>query len=877
MNCVNGDEVLSNYELRLTAFKTLLAKHTENSKLQQQMPIKVVNALALCENVHSFFSALKGRELNELTAYNESEFNFTMLLYAVVNINNHINTIRPVSSTALTAHSQLMQVNSVIQRSPELISYIYVLKWLHCVFAKASNDARTSPMSTIMNVSLWSDSNSDDSQLQMNYDDVLLAQSAAASSGAVDALLQGVVALLLQGELTKAQELCNHKKAFFVSALLEGGLPFWEENEDVRAMLLPPYMWNMQFNSSENTTDKAGKGNANWIVWLHTVYALAGNTNMKNGLRDICRFISGNTNDMTLTCSNVYKYLYVHVMSMFNACLMRQLRKNGYNASALSCYVSDCEKEMDDLQQANGNRDMTAVLNAIRSDSIYTEIKRRYPLIDIELQLLQLHFTQVCVEDSNDNGALLQCVQTMLHSIYSQVSPERHSQALPALISEHDFVVFTQQMKRCEFLRSVCTLLVFLFKVYPCVFTGKDGVNDHVRKKVFTEYNELLWEYVQAVFEIFPAKPQLYVYVLTFMLELETVKKIVNMLSNRLSLMGTQNDYLSCFVNEVQMYFHAEHGLDEVIASVVNGSVLFSYAKGGSVSVDDTIYDNVMRRVKGASSSESSSVLHERIKVDQALTLFGAHSALSRVAQDKYAIKLCFVMLYNHQYALAEQFVQKLNYHHLEEVVAEDESDCLIDECEIIRRLKCVLLLIVRTAKTYEEVLYLRRMDVNGYKRSELCGMSEMLVNVYAKQLNVLLKKCVFDKDGVVKFVNDCYATAVKEGDDVGDIQYEPIKVVFEEWLYQTCQCVNVVCDYGYYEDKANIPEVFKAMLVGVFNEGIDEELLLNRYMINGSKRKGVLFMLYHRLVSDFDFMEGIASASLALLDKDIDGDISTI
>ena len=878
MNCINVDETLSNYEHRLMAFKTYLMKHAEDSSLQQQMPIKVLNASSLCENIHMFFSSLKGRDINELASYNESEFNFTMLLNAIVNTNAHINTIRPLTSTTLTSYSQLMQVNNVIQRSPELISYIYVLKWLHCVFVKASNDSHTSPMSTIMNVSLWNDSaNSDDSQLQINYDDVLLAQSAAASSNAVDALLQGVAALLLQGELAKAQELCNHKKAFFVSALLEGGLPFWEEKEDLKTMLLPPYMWNMQFSSSENESDKAGKGNANWIVWLHTVYALAGNTNMKNGLRDICRFISGNTNDMTLTGSNVYKYLYVHVMSLFNSRLMKELRKNGYNASALSCYVSDCEKEMDDLQQVNSKNDITAVLNAIRSDSIYTEIKRRYPLIDIELQLLQLHFTHVCVDDSNNNGELLQCVQRLLHSARTQIAPERRTQALPALISEHDFVVFAQQVKRCEFLRNVCTLLVYLFKVYPSVFIGKSSLNDQVRKDVFTEYNELLWEYVQAVFEMFPAKPQLFVYVLAFMLELETVKRIVNMLSNRLSLMGTHSDYLSCFVSEVQMYFHAEHGLDEVIASVVNGSALFTYAKSGSVTVDDTIYDNITRRVNGESSNENSAVLYERIKVDQALTLFGTGSALSRIAQDKYAIKLCFVMLYNHQYALAEQFVEKMNYHHLEEeAVDEDENDYLIDECEIIRRLKCVLLLIVRTAKVYEEVLYLRRVDENGYKRAELCTMSEKLVNVFAKRLNVLLKKCVFDKDGVVKFMNDCYATTVKE-ESAGEIQYEPIKVVFEEWLYQTCQCVTVMCDYGYYEDKNNIPEVFKAMLLGVFAEGIVEEMLLNRYIINGSKRKGVLFMLYHRLVNDYDFMEDIASTSLPLLDKDIDADISTL
>lgn len=869
MNCVNVDETLSNYEHRLMAFKTHVMKHAEDSALQQQMPIKVVNASTLCEDYHAFFTALKGRDINELGTYNESEFNFTMLLNAIVNINTHINTIRPVSSTS---NSQLMQVNNVIQRSPELISYIYILKWLHCVFAKSSNDSHSSPMSTIMNVSLWNDSANSDASL--NYDDVLLAQSAAAPSNAVDALLQGVAALLLQGELAKAQELCNHKKAFFVSALLEGGLPFWEEHEDVKNMLLPPYMWNMQFNSGDES-DKAGKGNANWIVWLHTVYALAGNTNMKNGLRDICRFISGNTNDMTLTGSNVYKYLYVHVMSLFNSRLIKELRRNGYNASALSCYVSDCEKEMDELQQVNNNNnDITAVLNAIRSDSIYTEIKRRYPLIDIELQLLQLHFTQVSVDDNSDD-LLLQRVQTLLHSVCSQIAPERRSTALPVMISEHDFVVFAQQVKRCEYLRNVCTLLVFLFKVYPVVFVGKSNLNDHLRKDVFTQYNELLWEYIQAAFEMFPSKPQLYVYVLTFMLELETVKKIVNILSNRLSLMGTQSDYLSCFVTEVQMYFHAEHGLDEVIASVVNGSVLFAYAKGGSVTVDDTIYDNIMRRVSGASHNESSSVLYERIKVDQALTLFGSDSALSRIAQDKYAIKLCFVMLYNHQYALAEQFVEKMNFHHMEDVVVEEESDCLIDECEIIRRLKCVLLLIVRTAKTYEEVLYVRKVDVNGYKRSELCSMSETLVNVYAKRLNVLLKKCLFDKDGVVKFVNDCYATASVQVE--GEIQYEPIKVVFEEWLYQTCQCVTVVCDYGYYKDKMNIPEVFKAMLLGVFNEGKEEEMMLNRYIINGSKRKGVLFMLYHRLVNDCDFMEDIANASLPLLDKDIDADISTL
>lgn len=869
MNCVNVDETLSNYEHRLMAFKTHVMKHAEDSALQQQMPIKVVNASTLCEDYHTFFTALKGRDINELGTYNESEFNFTMLLNAIVNINTHINTIRPVSSTS---NSQLMQVNNVIQRSPELISYIYILKWLHCVFAKSSNDSHSSPMSTIMNVSLWNDSANSDASL--NYDDVLLAQSAAAPSNAVDALLQGVAALLLQGELAKAQELCNHKKAFFVSALLEGGLPFWEEHEDVKNMLLPPYMWNMQFNSGDES-DKAGKGNANWIVWLHTVYALAGNTNMKNGLRDICRFISGNTNDMTLTGSNVYKYLYVHVMSLFNSRLIKELRRNGYNASALSCYVSDCEKEMDELQQVNNNNnDITAVLNAIRSDSIYTEIKRRYPLIDIELQLLQLHFTQVSVDDNSDD-LLLQRVQTLLHSVCSQIAPERRSTALPVMISEHDFVVFAQQVKRCEYLRNVCTLLVFLFKVYPVVFVGKSNLNDHLRKDVFTQYNELLWEYIQAAFEMFPSKPQLYVYVLTFMLELETVKKIVNILSNRLSLMGTQSDYLSCFVTEVQMYFHAEHGLDEVIASVVNGSVLFAYAKGGSVTVDDTIYDNIMRRVSGASHNESSSVLYERIKVDQALTLFGSDSALSRIAQDKYAIKLCFVMLYNHQYALAEQFVEKMNFHHMEDVVVEEESDFLIDECEIIRRLKCVLLLIVRTAKTYEEVLYVRKVDVNGYKRSELCSMSETLVNVYAKRLNVLLKKCLFDKDGVVKFVNDCYATASVQVE--GEIQYEPIKVVFEEWLYQTCQCVTVVCDYGYYKDKTNIPEVFKAMLLGVFNEGKEEEMMLNRYIINGSKRKGVLFMLYHRLVNDCDFMEDIANASLPLLDKDIDADISTL
>jgi hypothetical protein len=179
----------------------------------------------------------------------------------------------------------------------------------------------------------------------------------------------------------------------------------------------------------------------------------------------------------------------------------------------------------------------------------------------------------------------------------------------------------------------------------------------------------------------------------------------------------------------------------------------------------------------------------------------------------------------------------------------------------------------------YEEVLYLRKVDVNGYKRNELCSMSETLVNVYAKQLNVLLKKSLFDKDGVVKFVNDCYATTTvkQENEDEGDIQYEPIKVVFEEWLYQTCQCVTVVCDYGYFEDKTNIPEVFKAMLIGTLNEGKEEEMILNRYIINGSKRKGVLFMLYHRLVNDCDFMEDIANASLPLLDKDIDADISTL
>lgn len=541
---------------------------------------------------------------------NFQEYRLTKLFYFLEEAKQKFNEHAMQSENLAGNHtSQLLIVYDIIKNSKELISLIYLMRWLEAIFLK-DNPKRDIEKKFFFDKNLIhpeaKDFNPDcfnDSMLKSKFRCLPHDENIADYWR----ILQRIIYKVRTGNLVEAQTYAEYNNLFNISAILFGGLPvndflFDDLNKITKIDfdLFPNYMRNKEFdalskkaeifkrdstninfntnlnNLSINNSKLEGfdnnniVGNPNWLSWFNSNYQLSENdfensnlTYSTNLARILQSFLSGNSKCFEdLENFNPYDLLYTKILNIFNA----KLIKKYLATSKLELHFTD-DPDLSDYINEHSEMSIEKIISELQKDEKYkNEILANDFLFDIELEIIKAHFASV----SYDKLILIEYTIKKL-SFYMQddyLSKYLEKQFFDMVVDKERFskipeeqkgIIYANCMDNCiinywkmAFISQLGLSLLFDYEKGINKFAKNDAFYD-TRKNILLISEEIIGGFFNRVIEIFvdESVADYTVYLLAFWNDIMT---IISALIHLVGKITTKNQF-DKVIKEIDVHF----------------------------------------------------------------------------------------------------------------------------------------------------------------------------------------------------------------------------------------------------------------------------------------------------------------------------------
>lgn len=689
--------------------KRYLKENTKDKDLLELLPINIINSNDFIQPYSEFINLIH-KNPNKIPYFTKFEQNEIQLLYLLQNVfiaNGKIELYNkePEKVDNFT-NNHLIKINNIIKSNPDLIGYVYILKWLQKIITLSYEDYNTEE--NIDKIIKDKKEISGDTSDPIKIEEICQNESKEEYNN----LMKQFTFYLFKGNIVACQEICEKRKIEEFSNVFSGGCPLFDkvistENDfkEFDKDLISPSMYNKDYQefldllSNNNIEEEKNVyGNALYILWMQVMYENADYSKNGSLLNYLFRLVSGNYKNYDLNNNNIYEYLYINILNLLHSKIFSELTRNPKHKMVQYHYIeNESFKEISQIIN-DGGRNIFSIIDAIMENNNYNILCKRHPLLWLELSFIKLFFLKIQIKQNNnfseeDINKYFQCLQDVLNKMENGndfiffdfdeiIDNERefnYSSINNKKLQTKEFYDMINICLSRAYFSSLVNFYNIENKFFERLFTFNNNYGENI-EKIFANFDQVYINYIKNIINLNENGNldfDVLVYITAFMFDINSIISILTDISHYI---GTKEKYQE-FIIYIKKFFENIRYNNEnlaiyLIRILTNKSNLLSMTfnqKHKFTCIDDALNYFVEKRMNNLKDSninygnENNDIDEisddDKYKINQILCLFDQteKNKLNQNTSFSYLLKLFIKFLVNYKYIEAYELKTQLN------------------------------------------------------------------------------------------------------------------------------------------------------------------------------------------------------------------------
>ena len=688
-------------------------ENKENKALLDLLPINIIKLDGFIQSYTDYINLIH-KKTNKIPHFTDFEQNEIQLLYLLENTHLAIQKIEQYDNPDNVdnfTNNHLIKINNIIKSNPDLIGYVYILKWLQKVITLSMEDYNTEGdlYEIINNKKPISGETSD----PIKIEEICQNESREEYNN----LMKQFTYYLFKGNIAACQEICEKRKIEEFSNVFSGGCPLFDKviscQNDFNffdADLISPTMYNKDFeefldliNNNEQNFDEEKNvyGNTLYILWMQVMYENADFSKNGSLLNYLFRLVSGNYKNYDLNNNNIYEYLYINILNLLHSKIFSELTKNPKHKMVQYHYIEpESFKEITQIIN-NGGRNIFSIIDSIMQDNNYSILCKKHPMLWLELSLIKLFFYKIQIKENN---FLEKDIETYLKNMNDILNRMKKGNDFnfnfidfdEIINNEREFNYSSMNNKKLQTREFYDMINICLFRAYFSTLTNFYYIENKFFERlvlfnkvfgdkienIYSSFDEIYINYIKNIINLNDKGNldfDIIIYITTYMFD---IKSIIFILTEISHYIGTNEKYQE-FIFYIKKYFEDIIYINEnlsiyLIRILTNNSNLLSMTdnqKHNFTCIDDALnyyVENKINNMKNNSInySNENNIIEEisdddKYKINQILCLFDQtkDNKLNQDTSYSYLLKLFIKFLVNYKFKEAYELKYQLKDH----------------------------------------------------------------------------------------------------------------------------------------------------------------------------------------------------------------------
>ena len=674
--------------------KRYLKENLENKKLLELLPVNIINSEDFIAPYTDYINLIH-KKPNKIPHFTNFEQNEIQLLYLLNNTdlaNGKIEQYKNFNNDDNFTNNHLIKINNIIKSNPDLIGYVYILKWLQKILTLSFEDYNTDE--TIYKIINEKKKFSGDVTDPIKIEEICQNESKEDYNN----LMKQFTYYLFKGNISACQEICEKRNIDEFANVFSGGCPLFDvviscENDfkNFDKDLISPSMDNKDFrdfldlisnNNNDENEERNVFGNSLYILWMQVMYENADYSKNGSLLNYLFRLVSGNYKNYELNNNNIYEYLYINILNLLHSKIFSELTKNPKHKMVQYHYIEpESFKEISQVINDDG-RSIFSIIDNIKQNNNYNLLIKKHPMLWLELSFIKLFFLKIQIREnySEENiNKYLQSLNDILNRMkkgndlnyfdYDEIiNNEREFNYSTLNNRKLQTREFYDMINICLF-RSYFSSLINFYSIENTFFEDLVNNNDIYGEKIeaiFSLFDEVYISYMKNIINLNEKDNldlDILIYITTFMFDIKSIIFILTEITHyKITNTKYQEfiEYIKSFYENVK--YNEENLALYIIRMLTNNSNLLSITDNQMHNfncIDDAVNYYVDNKIKNIVEEISDD---DKYKINQIICLFEQtkNNKLNQDTSFSYLLKLFIKFLVNYKYKEAYELKYQL-------------------------------------------------------------------------------------------------------------------------------------------------------------------------------------------------------------------------
>ena len=694
-------------------------QNIEDKSLLELLPINIVNPENFVESYTNYINLIhkKPNKIPHFTKYEQNEIQLLYLLDFTRLADEKINKYLNSQNEDYFTNNHLIKINNIIKTNPELIGYIYILKWLQKIITLSYDDYNEDE-------SLYKIIHNKTPIKEKIEDPLVLEEKCSSNDEEFNNLMKQFIYCLFKGNINDSQLMCEQRNIEEFGNIFSGGCPLFDkvisfENDynNFDKDLISPTMYNKDYqefiNLIQEGIDDNNKniyGNSLYMVWFKVMYENAYYSKNNTILNTLFRLISGNNKNYELNNNNIYEYLYINVLNLLHSKIFFELTQNPKEKMVQYHYIeSETFKEISKVINNEG-RNVYNIIDSIFQDNNYNSLLKKYPFLWLELCFIKLFFLKIQIKENitnnknENNNELYKKYFDGLNALLNKMKKENDSYILEydeIINNEREFnysSLSNRKMQTREFydMINICLYRAFFSSLTSFYSIEKDFIDlminndnrnnlDEKIEQIFNSFDEIYCNYIKQIINLCSDNIylDLMIYITTYMFDIKSILFILTEISHYINSNEKYQEFIILIKNYYEKVIYKGENLSIYITKkITDNSNLLKIAAQKNIfkCIDDALNYYVQLKMENIDNYNEDNIIEEisdndNYKINQILCLFEQteNEKLNQDTSYSILLKLFVKFLINYKYKEAYELKFQLKSYIYDEDAPQDE------------------------------------------------------------------------------------------------------------------------------------------------------------------------------------------------------------
>ena len=700
---------ISNNEANIQRY--LNNPNIENKSLLELLPINIINPENFIEQYTKGINLIhkKPNKIPHFTKFEQNEIQLLYLLNCTLLADQKIEKYLNSNNVDTFTNNHLIKINNIIKSNPNLIGYIYILKWLQRIITLSYEDYNDDD-------SIYNIINNKKPINGEKNDPIIIEEKCVSNKDEeYNNLMKQFIYCLFKGNIYQCQLMCEQRQIEEFGNIFSGGCPLFDkviskesDYNNFDKDLISPSMFNKEYKEftelidDENDDENDGNNNKNiygnsfYIVWLKVMYENADYTKNNTILNSLFRLISGNYKNYELSSNNIYKYLYINILNLLHSHIFNELTQNPNHKMIQYHYIeNESFKEISQVIN-NGGRNIYNIIDSIIQNNNYVLLIKNHPFLWLELCFIKLFFIKIQIKENiknNNNESNIELYKKYFDGLNTIINNMKKGN--DSFNIEYDEIINNErefnysslnnrkvQMREFYDMVNICLYRAFFSSLTTFYSIEKDFLDYIVKndnginlgekiEQIFNSFDDIYCNYIKQIINLNNENLDfnLIIYITTYMFNIKSIIFILTEISHYIY----SNEQYQIFIKKLKYIFDnilykGESLSLYIIKIITNNSNLLKMTENQNNQfncIDDALNHYVQIKIQnliGNNNIVEKLSDNDCYKINQILCLFDQtqNKQLNIDTSYSYLLKLFVKFLINYKYQEAYELKYQL-------------------------------------------------------------------------------------------------------------------------------------------------------------------------------------------------------------------------